>query len=406
MKKKILIIFLIVMIIGVIMSSFFIFQENDIVKKEDNSKYITGFYSEFVKVNSKSPIFKKIGDKYEKIGILNEGYELSLNEINITSDTKYFEFEIEDSVYYIEYENVTKIETLSQFEDRYKSYLPFNENINVKDVKLYEENELLVELEININKPIIMKDGNKLYIEFDNRLMYVLSEEVEVVQNTNTSEVYASDVPVVAYHFVYLDGDTTCNQIICHSESQIRSHFSYIKDNNYVTINTTEMGMFIDGKINLPEESILITVDDGWYAEFLYPIVDEYEIDITLFLVTSWYDKEQFYSPYIEFASHGHDLHNVGECPGGQGGAIKCWDYDKLMEDLKLSRDELDNTLAFCYPFYEYNDYSISVLKDAGFEMAFMGGGYNAKIGIDKYKIPRHTILSYTTLEQFKQIIK
>ena len=102
------------------------------------------------------------------------------------------------------------------------------------------------------------------------------------------------------------------------------------------------------------------------------------------------------YSGYIEYHSHGDNLHNQGICPGGQGGAIKCLNKTKLLEDLALSRKKLAGSTAFCYPFYEYNNYSISVLKEAGFTMAFggtgEGGNYKVKPGIDKFKLPRYVI--------------
>ena len=67
----------------------------------------------------------------------------------------------------------------------------------------------------------------------------------------------------------------------------------------------------------------------------------------------------------------------------------------------KLACPKLNNTTYFCYPFYEYNDYSIEVLKEAGFTMAFGGygeaGNYKVKPGINKFKLPRYVIYNYTT---------
>ena len=78
---------------------------------------------------------------------------------------------------------------------------------------------------------------------------------------------------------------------------------------------------------------------------------------------------------------------------------------DKLLADLKTSREKLDGSTVFCYPFYEYNEYSIKVLKEAGFTMAFAGekaGGKTKVIpGIDKFRLPRWVIVDYTTKKQF-----
>ncbi len=166
-------------------------------------------------------------------------------------------------------------------------------------------------------------------------------------------------------------------------------------------MTTTELGKFIDGKIRLPEKSILVTIDDGARAWNFVPILEEYGINATLFLVSSWYELEQFKSPYMEIASHTHDLHWPGRCPGGQGSPLKCSDKNLLLDDLKKSRETLSGTKAFCFPFYEYNDYAISVLKEAGFEMAFIGGGRKVTKGIDKFKIPRITIHKDTSLNSY-----
>ena len=72
---------------------------------------------------------------------------------------------------------------------------------------------------------------------------------------------------------------------------------------------------------------------------------------------------------------------------------------------MRQSREDLNGSTVFCYPFYEFNNYSISVLKEAGFTMAFMGQvptyyGYKlAEVGCDKFRIPRFVIVNYTTIE-------
>ena len=39
---------------------------------------------------------------------------------------------------------------------------------------------------------------------------------------------------------------------------------------------------------------------------------------------------------------------------------------EKLIQDLTISSEKLYNSTVLAYPFYEYNEYSISTLKEAG----------------------------------------
>ena len=112
-----------------------------------------------------------------------------------------------------------------------------------------------------------------------------------------------------------------------------------------------------------------------------------------------------FQSDYMELASHTHNLHTPGVCSGGQGSPLKCLDKTKLVADLKTSREVLFGTEAFCFPFYEYNDYGISALQEAGFKMAFIGGYRKATRGVNLYKIPRIPLNRYTSLSQYANYI-
>ncbi len=166
--------------------------------------------------------------------------------------------------------------------------------------------------------------------------------------------------------------------------------------------------MYIDGYIQLPK-SVVLTIDDGWRANIGTKIITEYKLNATVFLMSKYYNPNKYQNEYIEVHSHGHDIHNPGICPGGQGGAIKCMEKSKLLEDLNDSRQALNNTTYFCYPFYEYNNYSIEVLKEAGFTMAFGGSNEESHVkaspGINKYKIPRYIIMNYTTANDIASYI-
>ena len=108
----------------------------------------------------------------------------------------------------------------------------------------------------------------------------------------------------------------------------------------------------------------------------------------------------------MEIHSHSWDMHTIGVCNGTHGGAILCWSNEKILEDLKKSRESLDNTTVFCYPFYEYNSNSINMLKEASLEMAFAGGERKIKVGDDLFKLPRYVIVNYTRMNEIIRYVR
>lgn len=409
--KKWFLILLVVLILGGCIGGFCYYkyqeqvnEELRIAKEKKLIKKIKSHYGESVKISKDTSLYTLNDDKYEEVGKISAGEIVKLSEIEITKDTKYFYSE--ELGFYISYKDVEVTEEVKTIDQRYKNYLVFNENVvTLDEVNLYRDGKVVYTLYSSLDKPILWKSDEGYYVEYMNEALLVKSDEVsKTYEANNTSEEEASSVPVTVYHFIYLEGDTSCDEAICHHENQIKEHFQYLNDNNFFTINTTELRYFIEGKLRLPKKSILITIDDGARAEKFVPFLEQYKVNATLFLISSWYPKEKFASSYMEIASHTHNLHTPGVCSGGQGSPLKCYDWDKLVADLKASREYLQ-TDAFCFPFYEYNDYGINALKEAGFKMAFIGGYRKASKGIDLYKIPRIPLNRYTTVEQYASYI-
>ena len=419
MKNKIKYIIFLLLIIIIVLVSFFVCRnhkrkeyEESIVNKINDIK---SHYSETVKTNKDSTIYIFTNDKYEEVGMIGKDVVLSLKDIEIDKDTKYFVITSFEEEYYVLYDDVDIYNDNNLAEDRYKKYIPFNENIVTDNItEFYDDNNnLIYKFNKSFNLPIIIKDDDGYFVEYNNRLLEVKKDNVkEVVENNNTDLETAKNIRVIAYHAFYDPSDESekwCRTAICHPVNQIEEESKYLKENDYFTLTTKELNMFIDGKINLPKKSIMITIDDGLLAERGLEVLVKYELNATLFLITKTYKPELFTdSKYIEYHSHGNDLHNVGACPGGQGGGIKCLDKETLINDLKTSSEILHGSTVFCYPFYEYNNYSIEVLKEAGYTMAFAGciGSCKVNTKTNKYIIPRYTITSDVTLDKFISIIK
>ena len=377
-------------------------------KEKSNNKKLEKIklhYSEKVLTTKNTYLYSKDKNKYKVSGRISAGEVVHLSKVDITLDTEYFYSE--ELGYYLSYKDVEPTKEENIKDQRYKKYVMFNENVVTKEeVNLYRNGKVVYTLYSPIDKPILYKGDEGVYIEYLNEALMIKNTDIDkTYSKQNTDKKETSGVPVTVYHFFYKMDDYSCNEAICHSENQIREHFTYLNNNGFFTINTTELRLFIEGKLRLPEKSILITIDDGARAEMFVPVLEEFKINATLFLVSGWYPKSKFASDYMEIASHTHLLHTPGVCSGGQGSPMKCLEWNKLVSDLKQSRETLDGTTAFCYPFYELNDYSVKALKEAGFKIAFMGGYRKATKGIDLFRVPRIPLNKYTTVSQYASLI-
>ena len=46
-------------------------------------------------------------------------------------------------------------------------------------------------------------------------------------------------------------------------------------------MNTTELRLYLEGKLRAPKKSILVTIDDGARAWNFIPLMEEYQINAT-----------------------------------------------------------------------------------------------------------------------------
>jgi len=230
-----------------------------------------------------------------------------------------------------------------------------------------------------------------------------ISREVEV----KNKPVILQGIAVLNYHFFYSPGEH-CGQGICLNTNKFEEQLKYLKDNGYKTLTMDEFVDWMYGRIELPKKSVLLTIDDGAMGtgthngNKLIPLLEKYQAHATLFLITGWWDINNYKSDYLEIESHTFDMHTEGVCSGvARGAKMLCLDYATALADLKKSISITGSSDAFCYPFYAYNDNAINMVKEAGFKVAFAGGGYKATRNSNKYAIPRYPIYDSTSLSTF-----
>ncbi len=394
------------------------FNKNNAKEKTDNSidnlSEVKSHYNKYVKTSREAKLYYKTDDNYKEYGKISENINLILDDIELTSTTTYFK--IENLDIYVYYRDVEKIDAFS-IDDRYKNYIYFNQNIKTKDVTSFYDYEgnLLYTINSSFDFPIIVKDDNRYGIEYNNALVYINSEDIEsIYDNINTELKNKDKIRTLTYHFLYNPDTYNCDQAICQTLDQFESHLKYIRENNYFTLKLNELEMYLDGKINIPEKSIVLTIDDGTIFDLdAIKLLEQYKVNATLFVITGIKDTyDEFKSEYLDLESHTNNMHNQYECKGygNQGGGILCLDEDKVLEDLRISQEKLGGSKYFAYPFFDFNDRAISLLKKAGFKLAFIGQyntyGYSYPKSTDKYKVRRMTIFSSTTMDEFISYLK
>lgn len=223
----------------------------------------------------------------------------------------------------------------------------------------------------------------------------------------------ATSIAVLNYHFFYdKQNGMSCNESICLDIAKFEEQLKYLKDNGYRTLTMQEFRDWMYGEIELPKKSVLLTIDDGALGtgtqngNLLAPLLEKYESHATLFLITAWWDVENYRTAYLEVESHGDDLHVENYCSGKPRGAkALCLSKEDLQKDLKSSQQKLGTNLAFCYPFYLSNEEVRDTVEEAGFQLAFGGGNVKATRHSHKYLIPRYVIYQNITMQQFITMI-
>lgn len=373
-------------------------------------------------VNYLGTLFGLKRDKNDKLESIENTKEQENSYISV------FNYEIGDCEKCISFEKIDeKIKYLSnnKYEsltlDEYKEYIKGNIRIKGNYV-LLTTNKLTEEIK-SINRQTnlkIVEDDKSIKFKDNNEPSNRNSINRFIVTNKISMDIFKSmvegkpyyekttnKVAVLNYHFFYNpDKGEECNEVICLKESKFREQLDYLRDNGFKTLTMDEFYKWMYGEIELPEKSVLLTIDDGakgtgkHNGNILIPTLEEYDMHATLFLIAGWWDIENYRSKNLDIQSHTFDMHQYGSCGKGQ---LICASYEEAKADLQKSIDVIKDNTAFCYPFYNYSDTAIRAVKDVGFKLAFESGNVKATRNNDKYKVPRYSILSDTSLEEFKR---
>lgn len=237
-------------------------------------------------------------------------------------------------------------------------------------------------------------------------------------------EKFAKKIPILVYHNIgYMQGSFNVTPDVF--EMQLKE---LVKEGCYFT-DPAELQNFFEGKVSLPEKTVMITFDDGYRGiqQYALPILEKFNIKATIFVVTGFLGNISFlnwdqldeiaYSDLMTIASHTNNLHYYKQYrsfpinyPAMIRNRVENESVDayqtRILNDLLLSKKILETRYPskkidyLAYPFGAYNQEIVDLVRKAGFKMAFAYDSQQTKWmsrDSNPFLLERYPIFQYST---------
>ncbi|ACV63802.1 polysaccharide deacetylase [Desulfofarcimen acetoxidans DSM 771] len=225
-------------------------------------------------------------------------------------------------------------------------------------------------------------------------------------------------VPVLMYHKVNPDSGAGGFGLRVTPEN-FDWQMHYLKKNGYRSISLGDMLDSFQHKKALPKKPVIITFDDGYQDNYryAYPILKKYNYTATIFVVagligkTNEFDVKKHLQPENKMMDWSEiiSLDNAGITIGSHTlthphltGLSDAEARQEIMVSKKVLEAKLGREVQFfCYPYGEYNESMVRLVKEAGYRAATTTKqGLNYQ-NTDAYLLKRIRIMGKYNHEKF-----
>jgi peptidoglycan/xylan/chitin deacetylase (PgdA/CDA1 family) len=202
-----------------------------------------------------------------------------------------------------------------------------------------------------------------------------LVNEVPAALEINKSAL----VSILGYHDFKERGGTP--MVI--AGSKFRQHMQAIKDSKIPVIPLSDVLAWKRGEKNIPDECIVITMDDGWQGVYTiaYPILREFGFPFTIYLYKKYVNiggRSMKWAEITEMMQHGCEVgsHCVSHEALNKQGRMTDEQYQLwLLNELQESKQFLETQLkkpvvSLAYPYGNHNDMIVQLTQQVGYEAA------------------------------------
>jgi len=221
-------------------------------------------------------------------------------------------------------------------------------------------------------------------------------------------------VPVLSYHNFSLDRSTNRMTV---TQTAFEEQMKFLKENGYRVIPLDQLVDFLEFKRQIPEKSVVITLDDGWRSayEIALPILKKYGYPATLFVYTdlivgskktlSWDLVQEMANSGIDIEGHTKTHRNLALINKKEPFSEYFEAIEKeLSASARIIRAKAGKDIKYlAYPDGETNHLVIELVEKEGYRGAFTVRRGGNPFFIHDYRINRSMIYGDFNLDQFKK---
>ncbi len=203
---------------------------------------------------------------------------------------------------------------------------------------------------------------------------------VEEVPKATAFELNKSSVvSILGYHDFRERGGTP----MLISVDRFRQQMQAIKESKIPVIAMRDMLAWKKGEKNIPDEAIVITMDDGWVGvyQYAYPVLKEFGFPFTMYLYKkyvnsggrsmTWDQIREMMAFGAEIGSHSVSHDNMTARHGRTDADHQLW----ILTELKESKEFLEKNLSvpitsFAYPYGNHNEVIVQTAQQVGYDTA------------------------------------
>lgn len=201
-------------------------------------------------------------------------------------------------------------------------------------------------------------------------------------------------LPIIMYHSILKDKNLQNDYTI--SPALFEKDLKYLTSNGYTTVTVEDLINYVYHGKDLPDKSIMLTFDDGYYNNYYYafPLLKKYKCKAVISPIASMTEKftqtqdisvtyghisddnirEMVNSGYVEIQNHSYDMHTLTPRKGvSKKKGESQEDYkNAVTSDITKAQNYLENVTGkkpscFVYPFGAKSEGTEEIVRELGF---------------------------------------